>query len=130
MKINSKTLIDKFDNVFTAMFNDKFIDKYASFFDELISKEKISIKAYPETKDIIYYLSQYIDNPIKISQLFVDLPCNIMFDIYYRYHILMEYLYNNYQVDISAYNRQVIFIDLFTKIWLNGISTFSCMNFQ
>ncbi len=129
-KIKSKTIIDKYNALFDAMFfDDFFVDKYAVLFDRLIARDKIEIRTYYETDSYVQELSIYINNYPEVTKFVLDLPCDIMFDLYYRYHILMEYLYDNDMINVSTYNRQQIFIELFTETWFQGITTFSRKHF-
>lgn len=125
MIIKSKTIINKFEEVFYAVFSsDEFVDKYAHFFDRLIVIEELDAKRYEETNEYIQTLSEHLNDLSYLTKLILDMPCDYMFDIYYRYHILVEYLLSKDTVTVSTYRDNKLFYELLTRIWLLGIPTF------
>ena len=58
MKIKSTTILTKFRDLFDAMFfQENFIYKYLVLYDRLLKDEKLAIKSYKETDDIVVLLS-------------------------------------------------------------------------
>ena len=125
MTIKTTTIINKFEDEFYAIFSsDEFVDKYAHFFDRLIVIEKLDEKCYEETDEYIQTLSEHLNDLPYLTKLLLDMPCDYMFDIYYRYHILVEYLQSKDVVTVSTYRDNKLFYELLTRTWLLGIPTF------
>lgn len=126
MKIKSTTILTKFRNLFDAMFfQENFIYKYLVLYDRLLKDEKLVIKSYKETDDIVVLLSEHIENLSDISNKIFDLPCDLMFDLYSRYCVLLEFLTQNETINVSSYTSQKLFIELLNEIWRLGIPTFT-----
>lgn len=126
MKIKSTTILTKFRDLFDAMFfQENFIYKYLVLYDRLLKDEKLAIKSYKETDDIVVLLSEYIENLSDISNKIFDLPCDLMFDLYIRYCVLLEFLTQNETINVSSYTSQKLFIELLNEIWRLGIPTFT-----
>ena len=126
MKIKSTTILTKFRDLFDAMFfQENFIYKYLVLYDRLLKDEKLAIKSYKETDDIVVLLSEYIENLSDISNKIFDLPCDLMFDLYSRYCVLLEFLTQNETINVSSYTSQKLFIELLNEIWRLGIPTFT-----
>ena len=126
MKIKSTTILTKFRSLFDAMFfQENFIYKYLVLYDRLLKDEKLVIKSYKETDDIVVLLSEDIENLSDISNKIFDLPCDLMFDLYSRYCVLLEFLTQNETINVSSYTSQKLFIELLNEIWRLGIPTFT-----
>lgn len=126
MIIKSKTILNKYDNIFNALFfSDIFIDKYAVLYDRLIKDDEIKAQCYLETDTCILEISENLNNLSYLTEMMLELPCDLMFDLYHRYHILAEYLLGNDEVTVSSPKNKKLFIELFTKTWVIGIPTFS-----
>lgn len=126
MKIKSTTILTKFRDLFDAMFfQENFIYKYLVLYDRLLKDEKLAIKSYKETDDIVVLLSEHIENLSGISNKIFDLPCDLMFDLYSRYCVLLEFLTQNETINVSSYTSQKLFIELLNEIWRLGIPTFT-----
>lgn len=126
MKIKSTTILTKFRDLFDAMFfQENFIYKYLVLYDRLLKDEKLAIKSYKETDDIVVLLSEHIENLSDISNKIFDLPCDLMFDLYSRYCVLLEFLTQNETINVSSYTSQKLFIELLNEIWRLGIPTFT-----
>lgn len=125
MVIKTKTITNKYEDVFRALFNDNFIDKYAVLYDRLISIEELAAKCYHETDDYIKNFANHLDDLLYLSETIQGMPCDLMFDFYHRYHILMEYLLSKESITVASSRNNKLFCELFTDIWLLGIPTFS-----
>lgn len=106
-------------------FQENFIYKYLVLYDRLLKDEKLAIKSYKETDDIVVLLSEHIENLSDISNKIFDLPCDLMFDLYSRYCVLLEFLTQNETINVSSYTSQKLFIELLNEIWRLGIPTFT-----
>ncbi len=130
IKIKTVEILNKYNDLFDALFfTDDFCDKYAVLFDRLLSEEQIEIKRYKETDDIVNKLSENIDDLQMSSKLVTSLPCDILFDLYSRYHVLFEYLEDKEFIEVSSTEKKELFIELFNDIWLYGIPTFTHKHF-
>lgn len=124
MKMQSSQLIERFNPFFAEMFNDYFFNRYQFFFDRLISVNEISIACSKETDDFILQLATLLDNVSAATELFCSLNCDSMFDFYYRYHILAEYLHDVDNVDVTSKKDNLLFAELFLETWKLGTGTF------
>lgn len=130
MKIKTEEILNKYNDLFNALFfTDEFCDKYSVLFDRLLSEESIKIRRYKETDDFVEKLSQYIDDMIVSSEMINTLPCDLLFDLYSRYHVLFEYLEAKKMIDISSNDHKKLFVELFNDIWVYGIPTFTHKHF-
>lgn len=130
MKRKTVEILKQYNDLFNALFfTDEFCDKYAVLFDRLLSEENIKIKRYKETDKFVIKLSENIDDLQISSKLTFSLPCDLLFDLYSRYHVLFEYIEEKEFIEVSSTDNKKLFVELFNDIWVYGIPTFTHKHF-
>lgn len=130
MKYKSSTILYDFEPIFDALFfTDSFYKKYTGLFDRLIGTDKVKIQPYKETDQLVKDLSEHLENLDELTNLYLQQSCDLMFDLYCRYHVLWEYLESNHDIRLPSNSPKTNFIALLNDYWLKGLPTFSRKNF-